>query len=166
MKAPRASCGLLVYLNLDPHCHIGPASKRTLDASHVSNPVVISKEKAESYLMRRSNSSPPTKVHSVTYYRKHPRPPFQHLPPRGIIMSMQAGILTLTIRHAQYELLLSVNLYCPDVSTSSKHLRSFAISVGYVLLLKAPSKRSCLPFISFTSKLFCFYIYKLHLQAV
>jgi hypothetical protein len=58
MKAPRASSGLLVYHNLDPDCHIGPASMRTLHASHVSNPVVISKEKAKSYLMRRSNSSP------------------------------------------------------------------------------------------------------------
>jgi hypothetical protein len=75
MKAPRASSGLLVYHNLDPNCHIGLASMRTLHASHVSNPVVISKEKAKSYLMRRSNSSPPTKVQSVTYYREHPKPP-------------------------------------------------------------------------------------------
>ncbi len=75
MKAPRASGGFLVYHNLDPDCHIGPASMRTLHASHVSNPVVISKEKAKSYPMRRSNSSPPTKVQSVTYYREHPKPP-------------------------------------------------------------------------------------------
>jgi hypothetical protein len=74
-EGPRATSGLLVYHNLDPDCHIGPASMRTLHASHVSNPVVISKEKVKSYLMRRSNSSPPTKVQSVTYYREHPKPP-------------------------------------------------------------------------------------------